>query len=217
MTIVHSPELAALDELIAAGPKQRGGYDPELLRRWLDKIRRLEEFSGVTLDALVDALPAGPDPSPGTQPAAGFTAHELHALESVGADITPMPLLQRPSLRTSLRYRQLLDTALSTAEAAVRLHVDDSRVRQRLSARTLLSHRVGTAHRLPKFQFTDDGELPGWSKVAPLVASSWHPVAIERFFTSPHVDLVLDDEQVSPREWLLAGGAPDIVAALAGE
>ncbi|WP_353649584.1 hypothetical protein ABLG96_01055 [Nakamurella sp. A5-74] len=215
MTVIHSPELEALDELIAASPKTHGDHDRELLRRWLDKIRRLEEFSGVTLDTLVDALPD--EPVLDARPEAGFTADELHALESVGADLTPLPLLERPSLHTSLRYRQLLDTALSTAEAAVRLGVDGSRIRQRLGNHTLLSHRVGSAHRLPSFQFTDDGELPGWSKVAPHVAPSWHPVAVERFFTSPHVDLVLDDQRVSPREWLLAGGPPETVAALAGE
>ncbi|MEJ7647696.1 MAG: hypothetical protein WKF57_01415 [Nakamurella sp.] len=112
-----------------------------------------------------------------------------------------------------MRYRQLLDTALrpppvsaSTAAASVNG-----------CNHTLLSHRTGNAHRLPSFQFTDDGELPGWSKVAPHVAPSWHPVAVERFFTSTHVDLVLDDRNVSPREWLLAGGPPESVAALAGE
>src|SRR5438128_1629085 len=54
-----------------------------------------------------------------------------------------------------------------------------------------------------------------------LVAPHWadaHPVEVAQWFTQPHADLEgPGDDPVSPRAFLLAGGNPRIVAALAEE
>jgi hypothetical protein len=42
-----------------------------------------------------------------------------------------------------------------------------------------------------------------------------HPIAVQNWFTSPNMDLLIRDEQVSPRQWLLSGRNPDDVARIA--
>jgi hypothetical protein len=45
-----------------------------------------------------------------------------------------------------------------------------------------------------------------------------HPVAVARWFTLPHADLLNDKgRRISPRAWLLRGDDPEDVAALADE
>ena len=53
----------------------------------------------------------------------------------------------------------------------------------------------------------------GLDQVLPQSPSTLHPVALQRWLTSPSSDLVLDDEAVSPLEWLEATG--DAATALA--
>jgi hypothetical protein len=75
--------------------------------------------------------------------------------------------------------------------------------------RTLYGIRLELGWRLPLFQFADDlaSVIPGFGAIAPGLAGL-HPVCVANWFTLPHVDLVVgeDDRRVSPREWLLAGG-----------
>jgi hypothetical protein len=50
------------------------------------------------------------------------------------------------------------------------------------------------------------------------LADAGHPVEVARWFTLPHVDLEdAGGRPTAPRAWLLAGGDPRTVAALAGE
>ena len=103
-------------------------------------------------------------------------------------------------------------------ELARRLGVDQSRVRQRIARHTLIAIK-GAGWRLPLFQLDDAGQhlIPGLAAVGPRLAGV-HPVTVSRWFTLPHSDLVdEEDTQVSPRAWLLSGGNPAQVAALADE
>ena len=92
-------------------------------------------------------------------------------------------------------------------------------VRQRIARHTLIAVKDGAAWRLPLFQLDDTGQqlVPGLATVAPRLANV-HPVAVARWFTLPHPDLVDEDGQsISPRAWLLGGGDPAEVATLADE
>jgi hypothetical protein len=91
-------------------------------------------------------------------------------------------------------------------------------VRQRLAARTLYGVKLTSGWRLPAFQFAARGLVPGFERVAPRLAGV-DPVSAARWFTHPHVDLVLGDDEApaSPRTWLELGRDPDGVAALADE
>jgi hypothetical protein len=142
---------------------------------------------------------------------AGIGADELAPLEAGG---------ESPKLRGAAKSAALLISALSVQEAAQRLGVDASRVRQRLAQHTLYGVRVDSAWRLPLFQFTDDlsAVVPGFGVIAPTLADL-HPVGVANWFTLPHVDLVVgeDETRVSPRGWLLSGGDPQELLPLAEE
>ncbi len=151
-------------------------------------------------------------------PSADFTAAEVEALERGGLDLSPKQDGEESLLaRTTARYAALLGTSLTTAEAAARLQVEPSRIRQRLAQRTLYGIRSPQGWRLPAFQFQEDGPLPGVGEVLTRLSSHLHPLAVHNFFTLPSADLHASDldRSLSPREWLQAGYPPQAVAELA--
>ncbi len=113
---------------------------------------------------------------------------------------------------------ELREQSLSTAQAASRLGVDPSRIRQRLGERSLYGFKDGTGWWLPEVQFDGDHIVPGVDQVFPEIERSVSPVAIVRWFVLPWADLVVDEEceiVVSPRAWLLEGREPAPVIAQA--
>ena len=150
----------------------------------------------------------------------GLTAEEVEAARSGGLDPQPARGARAdPLVQGVVAYASLIHTGLTTRQTAARLGVSDARVRQRLQARTLLAVREGRSWKLPVFQFTKRGALPGWGQVCPSLPPAASPVAVERWLRLPHPDLVTGENEtpISPRAWLLEGRPPEAVAALAGE
>jgi hypothetical protein len=82
----------------------------------------------------------------------------------------------------------------------------------------LYSVRSGRALRLPAWQFDADRRpLPGLAAVLAALPEGLHPREVEGFMTTPQSELVLDDAPAAPREWLLHGGDPQVVASLAAD
>ena len=103
----------------------------------------------------------------------GLTVEEVEAARSGGLDPQPARGARAdPLVQGVVAYASLILTGLTTRQAAARLGVSDARVRQRLQARTLLAVREGLSWKLPVFQFTKRGALPGWSAGLP-EPSSW--------------------------------------------
>ena len=180
---------------------------------------QLDEFESLVMEAVQRALPRRPL----VDARADLTADEAAFLSDAGVpleDFAPPELGSRsPLVQTAADYAALLATSLTVPKLARRLGVDQSRVRQRIARHTLIAVKDGSAWRLPLFQLDDLGQqlVPGLAAVAPRLAGV-HPVAVARWFTLPHPDLVDDDgNPVSPRAWLLGGGDPAEVAALADE
>jgi len=149
------------------------------------------------------------------EPRVDLTAAEAEALTRGGLELGPRVDAEGSALaRTTAKYAALLETSLKTAAAADLLGVDPSRIRQRLTERTLCGIRSPDGWRLPAFQFTDRGEVPGIGEVLPRIDAPLHPVAVHNFFTTPNVDLHAEElgRDLSPREWLLAGyPAKDVI------
>jgi hypothetical protein len=114
-------------------------------------------------------------------------------------------------------YARMCLEALSTTEAAALLHVQPSRVRQRLAARTLFGLAKGDRWVLPCFQFIGGKPVPGIGKVLQVLDEALHPVTVERFFATPQPELYAEevDRPLTPREWLQAGYDPAPVMQLA--
>lgn len=159
-------------------------------------------------------------------PAQDLTVAETKALERGGFDLRVRALGgDDPLLKGVADYAALLETSLTTGQAARKLGLADSRIRQRLTAQpaTLYGVKLGSEWRLPLFQFDGGRLLPGLEAVVPRLDRDLHPLAVYRWFTLPNQDLVpedvpqLPDAPLSPRDWLRLGLPPEVPARLAAD
>jgi len=170
------------------------------------------DFARLVADALAELGPAGAD-----DPRSGLSRREAGVLAAVGADLsTRDPEEADPRAGAAAAYAALLAGSLTVVQVARAIGVDSSRVRHRLGARQLLGVRRPTGWRLPAYQFGPDGApLAGLGQVAAALPRDAHPVLVARWFATPKPELVLGARPVNPRDWLLAGGSPDVLARLA--
>lgn len=148
----------------------------------------------------------------------GLTAAEIQAYRAGGLDPSPRELgTNDPLLCGVMTYAGLVDTGLTAVGTAKLLGVSDARIRQRLKERTLFAIKSGGSWRLPLFQFAEGRELPGWGEVARKLPQGISPVAVAHWLVLPNVDLAVgeDETPTSPRNWLLEGRSPLVVARLA--
>lgn len=168
------------------------------------------------------ALAAVVPPYPPLDPRKALPADELTFLQRAGIsndELAPLAAeVAPPEVHTASKLAGILATALSIPDAAARLGVDPSTLRHRLAAPSVYAVRRNGTLRLPLFQFNDtiDAMIPGFGDVAPGLADL-HPVDVFNWFIETHVDLEVEDRQVSPREWLLSGGRPERLLALLDE
>ncbi|HEV8579359.1 MAG TPA: hypothetical protein VGX68_09785 [Thermoanaerobaculia bacterium] len=140
-----------------------------------------------------------------------LTRSEAEALEQGGFVLEPRSSGKAdPLAETVAEYAALLKSSLSTSEAAKRLGVDPSRIRQRLTSDppTLYGIRIGAGWYIPEFQFDRDELIRGVGEVIAQLHPELHPVAVLRWFTSPNPDLSTDEPNsgnLSPRDWLRLG------------
>jgi excisionase family DNA binding protein len=179
----------------------------------------LAHFEQLVMEAVHQVLPEAPAPDSRTE----LSEAEVAFLQQAGVDLAnfaPRDLgPDSPLARTAAEYAAILAASLTVPELASRLGVDQSSVRQRLAAHRLYGIKLGKGWRIPLFELDDSGKalVPGLHLIAPHWEGA-HPVEVAEWFTQPHVDLRgANDEPISPRAWLLAGGNPRTVAALATE
>ncbi|HEX4723434.1 MAG TPA: DNA-binding protein, partial [Pseudonocardiaceae bacterium] len=92
---------------------------------------------------------------------------------------------------------------------------DNSRVRHRLLAGRLVGWKDRGGWRLPRWQFTDHGVLPGVEQVIAALPEDQPALVIAAFMTTPQEDLMARSRAITPHEWLASGGDPQRVARLA--
>lgn len=168
------------------------------------------EFLSLIEDAARRLTPPHP------HPAGYFTPDQRAALESVGLDLSPQRD-DEPDARARAVAEQavLHDSALTVGEAASTLGVDTSRIRHRLLDGRLMGWKDRGGWRLPAWQFTDNGVLPGLEQVLAALPKDQPALVVAAFMTTPQQDLVAGSRPVTPCEWLQAGGEPERVAKLA--
>jgi hypothetical protein len=181
----------------------------------------LERRLGVDPDDFAAALVefadrAGPLAIADLDPRAYLGTAQQAALRRVGASLEPARAHELgPVAGLAAAYAELVARSRPVREVAAVLRVDTSRVRQRIYARSLYAFKHGAAWLVPGFQLRRRRLLPGLDTVVAALPPDLHPVAVSRWFTTPDRDLVVGGVEVSPADWLAAGGAPDDVAALA--
>jgi hypothetical protein len=168
------------------------------------------DFLDMIEDAARKLAPQNPDPSH------YFSPRQRAALTDAGLDLSPRTGEERDArARTVAAQAVLAESALTASEAAKTLSVDPSRVRHKLAAGRLSGWKDQNGWRLPAWQFDGGGALPGLAAVLAAVPADQPPLVVASFMTTPQDDLVLDGRPATPRQWLLAGGHPEPVAALA--
>jgi len=167
------------------------------------------------LDMVEDALATVRGTSK-ADPRTQLSAADAQALERGGFDLRPLGKgWQDPLARTAARYVAMLDDALTVAQAAKRLRVDQSRIRQLLSNGSLYGVKVRGEWRLPSFQFGTRGAVPGIQEALRDLPHDLHPVEVLEWFQQPDADLEIEERPVSPLEWLRSGGSPERVGEMA--
>lgn len=111
---------------------------------------------------------------------------------------------------TAVKYAALIESGLSTKDAAIRLDIPESQVRQMISRKTLYSILLNNRRYIPLFQFEDTGTLvPNIAKVNVALPSDLHPVEVYQWYTEADLELYLGDDIdtiMSPLAWLRSGG-----------
>jgi len=174
-----------------------------------------EEIARAMEVALVESGFRLPYPDPRNE----LKPEQVQLLERGGFELDRREFgLEDPIARTAFEYAVLRATGLTTHEAAKRLGVNDSRVRQRLAQRALYGIKAGDEWRLPTFQFALTGLVPGIDRVLPRLPKKLNPVAVYRWFHAANPDLEEKEgqgEALTPLQWLQSGNDPDVVAELA--
>lgn len=152
---------------------------------------------------------------PQTTPADYFTPSQQRVLGEVGLDLSSFrPDESDPRAKSVATAAVLADSSHSVAEAAKVLGVDDSRVRHRLADGKLIGWK-DKGWRLPAWQFTDSGTLPGLEIVLRSIPDDQPQLMVAAFMNTPQPDLEINGQPATPRQWLLAHGDPQLVAELA--
>lgn len=116
-------------------------------------------------------------------------------------------------------FESLLFESLSVSQAARRLDVNSSRIRQRLlqSPPTLYGLKVGGEWLLPAFQFGPRGLVPEIGEVISKLPQGLHPLSVLGWFTRVNPDLVTEGAEapLSPVDWLRDGHPVEPLADLA--
>ena len=147
-----------------------------------------------------------------------LTEAEREALISGGVRLDAKPVGD-PLAATTVQFAALVSTSLATKEAAKRLSIPESRIRQMIARHALYSVLLNSRRRIPVFQFAPNGGLvPNITKVNAALPEDLHPVEVQAWYTQPHADLFIGDDvdaRVSPLDWLRSGGKVNRLAQLA--
>ncbi len=140
---------------------------------------------------------------------AELTVAERQVLTDAGVDLDAEPRTD-PLAATAVLFAAIIETSLTTDEAARRLSMRQNRVRQMIARRTLYSVLLDNRRYIPLFQFEQEGGLiPNITKVNGALPGDLHPVDVYDWYTQPDPDLFVGDQidaPMSPLAWLRSGG-----------
>lgn len=112
--------------------------------------------------------------------------------------------------------------SVGSAGAGEILGIEESSVRHRKDKGLLYSFKTDQSLRYPTWQFVESDDpkrrtLPNLSALVKAIPDTMHPASVLGFMTTPQDDLLVDDEAVTPVEWLKGGGDVQEVVDLLSE
>lgn len=161
------------------------------------------------LEGVAAASFAGREPS-------RLDGHQREILRQMEiADRKPIPVANRASLRAVEIYIGLVENSYTQVEVAERLHCTVKEVRRRIDNRSYFAFRLQQDVRLPSFQFTEHGQVPGLGHVLQHLPEDFDPLETMGFLNNPAPELTVADRCLSPLEWLRSGRPAAPVVAIA--
>lgn len=161
-----------------------------------------------TVLALAAELVAESDADTETEPLSPDEHATLARLGLVEAEpLSNAAFVASAPVREGLALRaRMVAQAETLAQAARRMGVSDSRLRQRLAEGTLVAipRAHGRGWLIPAFQLTPTGELPYLGQILSARRRNVAAEALGVFFEAQNEEL----GGRSPRDWLMAGGDP---------
>lgn len=155
----------------------------------------------------------------GPQPESAALTRDQQAILSQHAGVAPVrdsDVGRQMVTSTQANLAEQIRSSISVEETATLLEIDSSRVRHRLRDHALYGFKFGATTRIPRWQFTSEGTpLPRLRAVLEALPKDLHPLEVAGFMTTADPDLTVGNEQVSPREWLEAGGYVEPILELA--
>ena len=144
------------------------------------------------------------------EPSGELTNAEHQILIGGGVNLHAKPMGD-PLASTAAEYAAIIDTSLTTGQAAMRLKAPENRVRQMIARRTLYSILLDSRRYIPVFQFMqeDGGLIPNITKVNAALPDDLHPIDVYDWYTQVDPDLFIGndvDACLSPLAWLRSGG-----------
>ena len=188
----------------------------ELERALADADIRIDvgRFVGLLRENLQSIGRQRADVDPRTQ----LTAAETAELRKGGLSPTRnRESRDRVRIRTATDTVALLATSLTTAEAARRIGVDPSRIRQLLAERRLLATKDGGEWRVLELQFADDKLIPNVGTVIESLPAGMPVLAAANWLSTRESDLEVGGKPVAPLDWLRSGGDPVRVIELTAD
>jgi hypothetical protein len=147
-----------------------------------------------------------------------LTELEVRELREIGlAPDAEIDRVREPTRSAIAKMAAILADALSVEDAANRMSLHQSRLRQMLLDRSLFGVKVDGEWRVPAFQFSGKRQVRNLGPVLRATPSNLHPVELFNWLVRPNRALEIGDKPVTPLAWLESGGNPDPVAAIAAE
>ncbi len=169
-------------------------------------------LSATTPENLNDALRVVLDAMPTLlygEPTEELTPEEQAALRQGGVNLDAA-LNRDPLAETAVQYAAILASSLTTKEAATRMGIPESQVRQMIARRTLYSLLINNRRYIPIFQFEQRGGLVNnITRVNAALSPDLHPVEVSDWYTQCNPDLFAGEDSeaiMSPLVWLRGGG-----------
>jgi hypothetical protein len=192
----HAEIQKSLQHLVEAVESQGQGDElvVTLLREMADLIKqRQPRGGGLTEEQAAFLIESGT-----------FTAESLAATEASVARGDLAELERKTRL-------EAITGSLSAAEAAEKLGIEASRLRNRQAEGSLYSFIAGGKRRYPTWQFTDDPAQPVLQGLTTLIKAfpdDMHPASIQNFMATRQENLLVNGDRMTPVEWLLHSGDP---------
>lgn len=174
-------------------------------------VRSPESFNRALREAIEMQSPTPPE-----RPSAIMSEAELQAFREIGIDVDDAGQGPDPVAKGIVEMAAVIESALTTLDAANLLGVSPGRIRQRLAAREIFSFKVDGRVVIPIYQFQGSRLVPGITQVNRALPRTRHPLSVVRWFHTPQPELRAEGKRpLTPLQWLSQGSDPSVVGELA--